>query len=742
MNRIQIATIAFMGCLLAGPVASRADPAAAEAPAPQKKPPRPKVGLVLGGGGALGLAHIGVLKVLEEQRIPIDFIGGTSMGSIIAGLYASGMSPDEMQAWLESLDWDEVMSDATPRRELYFRRKQEDQRYLLEMGLNWKGPKMGTGLAAGQKFNNLMQLVTLRAAGITDFDRLPIPYRAVATDLQSGTARVLDHGNLATAMRASMAVPGVFTAVEIDGRVLVDGGIVDNLPVDVVKAMGADVVIAVDVGSDADVVDPESLKSLGGILGRTYTIAQRPEQIEQFKHADIGIQPVLAGLTAGDFARVSEFVPKGAEAARGKRAELARLAVGEPEYAEFLKRQRRAPPGGIQIERVEVSGNRRVGEGAIRGRISSRPGEDFDENKMQLDLMRIYGIGEFEQVLFQLEPGEKEGQRTLRYDVKEKAWGPLYLGVGLNLKSDFEKDTDWAMLVNVTRRSLNALGAEWRNDLILGSRQGILSEFYQPLDSGGIWFVAPCLEYRSVLEDVYQDDDRIAEYDVQTIEGRLDFGIQLRRFAELRIGPAWGTGRATVDTGATNLPTFDEDYIGWQTGLIVDRLDRTVFAREGYYLQVDAVSAREDLGGDVDFDRLSGLFHVFHSYGDHTFSLGMQGGTAFGDELPVYAQFKLGGPAGFAGLVDGQFRGSYLGIASLGYAYRLLQLPSQLGKGVYAIARFDMGNVWEEEFDADDLRQGGAVGLGADLAFGPLYVAYGCADEGYDCFYFSLGTVF
>ena len=379
MNRIQIATIAFMGCLLAGPVASRADPAAAEAPAPQKKPPRPKVGLVLGGGGALGLAHIGVLKVLEEQRIPIDFIGGTSMGSIIAGLYASGMSPDEMQAWLESLDWDEVMSDATPRRELYFRRKQEDQRYLLEMGLNWKGPKMGTGLAAGQKFNNLMQLVTLRAAGITDFDRLPIPYRAVATDLQSGTARVLDHGNLATAMRASMAVPGVFTAVEIDGRVLVDGGIVDNLPVDVVKAMGADVVIAVDVGSDADVVDPESLKSLGGILGRTYTIAQRPEQIEQFKHADIGIQPVLAGLTAGDFARVSEFVPKGAEAARGKRAELARLAVGEPEYAEFLKKQRRPKPVETEVDALAVSGNHRVSDQAIRGRIQSRAGAPFDQ---------------------------------------------------------------------------------------------------------------------------------------------------------------------------------------------------------------------------------------------------------------------------------------------------------------------------------------------------------------------------
>ena len=735
MNRNPIAANLFRWCVLAGLLAVGAVPARAE------PPPRPKVGLVLGGGGALGLAHVGVLRALEEQRIPIDYIAGTSMGSIIAGFYASGMSPDEMQAFLESLDWDEVMSDETPRRELYFRRKQDDQRYLFEMGLNFRGPKMGTGMAAGQKFNNLLQLATLRSAAITNFDRLPIPYRAVATDLQSGTAHVLDHGNLATAMRASMAVPGVFTAVELEGRVFVDGGIVDNLPVDVVKAMGADVVVAVDVGSDADVVDPASLKSLGGILGRTYTIAQRPEQVEQFRRADVGIQPKLAGLTASDFARASDFIPKGEAAARGKAAELARYSVGEEEYAEFLAKQRRAKPEAIPIGAVAVTGNRRVGEGVIRGRIRSRSGEPFDERTMQLDLMRIYGIGEFEQVLFRLDPGA-EGRRILRYDVKEKSWGPLYLAVGLNLRSDFEQDAEWALLVNVTRRSLNALGAEWRNEFEFGSRQRVLSEFYQPLHAAGVLFLAPTAEYRSETEAIYADDAHVADYDVKKTEARLDLGIQLRRYAELRAGPIWGTGRAEVETGATNLPTSEADYAGWKIGLIVDRQDRTVFAREGYYLSVDGVSANEGWGGDVDFDKLSGTFRKFQSFGDHTVTVGLQGGTGFGDELPAFAQFKLGGPFGFAGLAEGQFRGSCLGVASLGYSYRLLQLPAQLGKGIYALSRVDVGNVWATEFDADDLRTGGAIGLGADLAIGPLYVAYGRADEGYDCFYFSLGTVF
>jgi NTE family protein len=735
MKTAVVQMVSIFLCLFAACFWTGAAPAVAE------NAPRPKVGLVLGGGGALGLAHIGVLKALEEQRIPIDYIGGTSMGSIIAGCYASGMSPDEMQTWLESLDWDEVMSDATPRRELDFRRKLDDQRYLFEMGLNWKGPKMGTGLAAGQKFNNLLQIAVLRSAGISDFDRLPIPYRAVATDLESGTALVLDHGNLATAMRASMAVPGVFTAVEWEGRMLIDGGIVKNLPVDVVRAMGADILIAVDVGADSDVVEPATLKSLGGILSRTYSIAQRPGQIEQYRTADIGIQPKLVGLTAGDFDRVSEFVPRGEEAARGQADALSKLAVGEAEYGEFLAKQRRPKSDAITIGDVAVSGNRRVSEGIIRGKIRTKSGEMFDEREMQLDLMRIYGVGEFEQVLFRLDPGE-EGRRTLRYDVKEKSWGPLYLSYGFNLRTDLDRDTEWAMLLNVTRRSLNALGAEWKNEIEVGSRQRVFSEFYQPLSAGGILFLAPTVEYRSETEAVYEGKTHVADYDVRQAEASLEFGIQLRRFAEFRIGPVWGTGKADVGIGATNLPAFDEDYSGWKMGLVVDRQDRTLFAREGYYLAIQGVVARDDLGGDADFDKMEGVLRKLQSFGDHTITFGLQGGTSLGSDLPGYAQFKLGGPFGFAGLTDGQFRGSYLGVASLGYGYRLLQLPSQLGKAVYAMARFDVGNVWADKIDTDDLRYGAAVGLGADLSIGPLYVAYGHADEGYDCFYFSLGTVF
>jgi len=702
---------------------------------------RPKIGLVLGGGGALGFAHVGVLRALEAQRVPIDFIAGTSMGAIIGGLYAGGMSPDEIQSFLESLDWTEVMNDETPRRELYFRRKREDQRYLFELGLNFDGPKLGTGMASGQKFINLLQWKTLRSAHITDFDQLPIPYRAMATDLRSGTSHELDRGNLATAMRASMAVPGIFTPVELDGRILVDGGVTENLPVEVVKAMGAEIVIAVDVGSAADKVDPERLRTLGGILRRTYAVSQRPRSLEQLLLADVGIQPELNDFLAPQFQRVSELIPLGEQATLARQDELAPYGVDAEAYDAHLARQRRPLPRPMRIEAIHVSGHQRVDERLIRGRIFIQPGEELDERRLRLDLMRVYGIGEFERVLFRLDRAG-DGTGELHYDVREKAWGPLYLAFGLRLQSDFEKDADWTILVNVTRRSLNALGAEWRNELEAGSVQGFVSEFYQPLDPGGIVFIAPTIEYRSVIEKVYSADRHIADYDVRRLEGRLDIGIQLRHYAELRAGPVWGGGKAYIETGTSDLPRFDETYAGWSTSLILDRQDRTVFAREGYYLEARGLFAREAMGGDRDFDRVKGVWRHQQSIGNHTFTAGFQGGTGLGRRLPGYSQFTLGGPFGFSGLAEGQFRGSYLGVASLGYRYRLLTLPYQFGRGIYAITRLDCGNVWAYRVDVDDVRYGATVGIGADTVIGPIYLTYGAASGGHGRFYFSLGTVF
>ncbi|MFO1489798.1 MAG: patatin-like phospholipase family protein [Kiritimatiellia bacterium] len=708
---------------------------------PQPAAHRPKIGLVLGGGGALGMAHVGVLKVLEEQRIPIDCIAGTSMGSIIGGLYASGMSPEEIKTFLESLDWNEVMSDDTPRREMFFRRKGEDQRYLFELGFKDGGFRVGTGMAAGQKFNNIMQFITLRTMGTTDFDRLPIPFRAVATDLRSGEPFVIKAGNLPTAMRASMAVPGAFTPVEIDGHLLVDGGIVDNLPVDVVKTMGAEFIIAVDVGSDADKVSDETLKSLAGILGRTYAIAQRPEQMSMYKLADIGIQPNLEGFTATQFDRAAKIIPAGEKAALEKIPQLSKLGVSPEEYARFLAGHRRKNPDRLSLRSVSVTGNQRVAHDLIQGRIRLQPGDVFEQRRVEGDLKRIYGLDEFEQVMARFEPAGADAC-DLAYDVSEKSWGPLYFKFGLQLTSDSKENSDWRMLVNFTRMSLNSLGAEWRNELQVGSTQDLLSEFYQPLDSRGFLFLAPNVEYKSDLQDVYLAGRNIANYEVNRTTGRFDVGVQLRHFAEFRAGPYWGHGSAGVETGAAELPELDENLAGWTTSLTVDRQDRTLFARSGYFCKAQGKVATEDMGGERDYEKFALEYKGFQTFDDHTFSLGLQMGTSPDKDLPAYDQYTLGGAFSFAGLAEDQFRGQNLGVASLGYRYRLMTLPPTLGQAVYAMTRLDVGNVWRDDIETGDLRQGVAIGAGADTKLGPLYLAYGHAEGGYDRYYFSLGAAF
>ncbi len=722
----------MMSVLLALSCSSIADDAATN---------RPSIGLVLGGGGALGLSHVGVLKELERMRIPVDYIAGTSMGSIIAGLYASGMAPEEIEEFLKHLDWNDVLSDETPRRDLFFRRKYDDQKYLFEIGIGNGGIKLGAGMAAGQKFNNLMQYATLHAAGITNFDELPIPFRAIATDLESGKPYVIDHGNLGLAMRASMAVPGVFTPIEIDGKILVDGGVVNNLPVDVVKEMGADIIIAVDVGASADKVDLKKLRTLAGVLGRTYSIAQRPSQVEQFKRADIGIQPDLGGLSAAQFDKLSDFVPLGEKAAMAVSNQLSSLSVDDAEYQEFLATHRLAKPENVIIGDVTITGNERVATRVMQGRIRTKPGDAYDHAQVTQDLLRLYGIGEFERVLFTMTPGSNETS-TLTYDALEKPWGPLYFKYGLNLRSDFENDTEWAMLLNLTRMSVNSLGAEWRNELQVGSTLALNSEFYQPLDASAIWFLAPNVQYASRMEDVYDGKDHIAEYDVTRFDGRLDFGVQLRQYAELRAGPIWGTGSTDVEIGNPDeLEETDEDYAGWGFSFAVDRQDRTWFARKGYFAEVYGSFAREGMGGDRDFDRMVGQARTINSLGDHTLQASVMGGSSLNSDLPAYAEFGLGG-MNFSGLADNQFRGDYLGIGSLTYRYRLVQLPVQLGRGVYTQARFDTGNVWAEKIDLDDLRYGGSFGLAIDSTMGPIYLGYGMADGGYDRFFFTLGTMF
>ncbi len=704
-----------------------------------------KIGVVLGGGGALGFAHVGVLRTLEENRVPIDYIAGTSMGSIVAGLYASGMSPDEIEAFFCNVDWWDILKDKTARRKRHFRRKRDDARYLMDVELGFKGARLTfpSGFASGQKFNNVMQTLTVNSVGAANFDELNIPYRAVATDLKRGVPVILDRGNLATAMRASMAVPGVFTPVELDGRLLVDGGIVNNIPVDVVRGMGADIIIAVDVGAWQEQA-PEDLQldTLADIVAQTYLIVQRPGQREQVASADVLIEPDLTGFSASGFHQAAPIIAKGGEAAEGKLADIRKLSVSEEQYKKFIRKQRKVKNKEIRLSSIDIEENVFVDERRIRARLSAEQGEIFDSAELETDLAYLYGFGDFQSVNYQITPEGEEHKLTVF--CKEKPWGPRFIRFGLRLESDVSGNTSWSGLLNFSRRSANRLGGEIDVDIEFGTDRGVMLEWYQPLDFDGHTFVAPRLDYRNELQGLYEDGDRIADYEVETFEAGLDLGWQFGAHAELRIGPFWHGIDAEIETGDSDLPTASDGVGGVRCQFIIDRLDKVVFSRDGYLLAILGSVSPEGMGADEQFERASLGFRSFASHGDHTLITRLSGGTSFGGDLPEYAEYELGGVRSLGGLAEGQLRGDYFALASLGYRCRLGKLAPSLGEGVYLTARLDAGNTWDEgeDIEAEDLLFGGIVGLGTETVLGPISLAYGHAEGGQSRFYFSLGSIF
>ena len=347
---------------------------------------RQKIGLVLGGGGAKGSAHIGVLKVLEELKIPIDCIAGTSMGAIVGSLYASGMSTAEIEEVLTTVDWDDLFTDDPPRKDIDFRRKQEDLTYLSKISVGIKDGKVALpkGFTAGQKIGVFFQTLMVPVAGITDFDNLPIPYRAVAADLETGDMVVLGKGSLADAARASMSVPGVFPPADVEGRYLTDGGIVRNLPVDVVREMCADVVIAVDVGKPLPQRD--ALTNPIAIMNQMIDIMMKQNvqvQIDSLKDRDVFIRPELGTITSADFKRGKEAVERGEKAAMLKENELRQYSVSEKEYEAFLAKHKRKDVSIIKVGSITIEGLDRVPPEAVQSKLKIQAGDELDAKKTQ-----------------------------------------------------------------------------------------------------------------------------------------------------------------------------------------------------------------------------------------------------------------------------------------------------------------------------------------------------------------------
>lgn len=711
----------------------------------------PRICLALSGGGARGLTHVGVLKVLEELRVPIDCIAGTSMGALVGGLYAAGYTPGEIEAHLAAIDWADMYRDRPPRRSLSFRRKEDDRRYLLdfELGVRNRSLVAPAGRITGGKLALLLRSLSLRVVTVEHFDDLLIRFRAVATDLATGRRVVLDRGDLPTALRASMAIPGVFSPVTINGRVLVDGGLVDNLPVDAAREMGADVVIAVDASTAPR--PASELQSLFSVLSQIVTLAGHENLVSARRSADLLLQPDLTGYTAADFYEFTGIVSRGEQEARRVAANLGRYTADADDFRQWQLHRAASPPLPAAVDFIDITGLERVDARYVRARLGLQPGEAPDPVTLDADLIALYGLGDFERIDYARK--ERDGRVGVDLAFSEKPWGPTYLRFGLNASSDFSEDATFTLLGNVTRRHINARGAEWRSDVFIGETLGLISEFYQPLDWAGRYFVAPKVVAIELGHAHYEDGHRTAQYASRRYVAGIDAGIQFGRSGELRAGIRRGTADRFVRTGAPELPAFDVRVGAVVAGGVFDTLDHGSFPTAGTTAEVTLVSAQPALGARTARVDASGVrllephdtlaFRAMHffSRGPFVFFGGLEGGSSLGTELAQSDRFQLGGLLSLSGFAEGELSGQHYVVGRAGMHRRIARLAPAFGRGIYAGAWVEAASASERWRDlaARDAMFSGTILFGADTALGPILVGYGAGEAGHRRFYVTFG---
>ena len=708
---------------------------------------RPTIGLVLSGGGARGAAHVGVIKVLDELRIPVDYIAGTSMGAIVGGLYASGMTADELENVIETADWTALLSDRPPRAQRSFRRKSDDIGFLVdfEMGIGKSGLIFPSGLIQGQNLEIALKRFSLPAISIDNFDALPIPFRAVATDIVTGEAVILDSGDLATAMRASMSAPGIFKPVRQDNRVLVDGGVANNLPVQVVRDMGADILIVVDVGFP--LLPEDQLESALAITKQMLTIlinARAQDQAALLTSNDILISPDLGDFGSQDFQRMVEAQTLGSEKAYELRGKLANLSVSSEEYLAFRNRLELNRHGVPVIDQVVVENESRLSPKVIEARLADQEGGPLDVDQLESDIANIYGFDTFETVTYDVI--DNHGDTVLAVRATEKSWGPNYLRFGINLEDDFDGASSYNVAAQFTRTEINKKGGEFRAEIQIGESPRLFAEFYQPIDFASRWFVNPKIEYQRESSGLFDSGQQIAQFRSNLVEISLEGGRQFGNWGEIRVGLTRSHGDSDLQIGTPGIDDGSSaDFARISSRFAYDTIDRFAIPKSGTNISLVWSGFRENLGSDVTFD-IAGLFFLnAQTWGNHTILNWWDIATTVNDQTDSLSPFSLGGLFRLSGYAPNELEGKHLGIGRVLYYYRLGdQALPVLDTPIYLGASFEAGNVWQnsDAIGLDNTLLAGSVFIVFDSILGPLYVAYGAAEGGRRSAYLFLGQTF
>lgn len=710
---------------------------------------RPRVGLVLSAGEAHALSQLGVVEALEEMRVPVDFVVGSGTGALIGGLYASGFSTREIRGFLTDPVWLDALSGRVPRTLLGWRQRSVDRDFLLDLPVAFAPGRIGlrSGIARTRWVSWLLARTTLRSGGVESFDELEIPFRAVATDVLAGETVVLAHGDLPSAILASIAVPGLNAPVEIDGHELASGALLAPIPVEPARAAGCDVLVVVDCALELD--RPERLESFTSAHDHVRLLAgesSRRAALASLRPGDVLVAPDAKDADELDYRGAADVFGIGRAAAMELAAELARLALDADAWRVHLEERRarrRALPVLADVRVEDASG---LDDDVLLDRVRSVRGSALDEDVVSEDLRRLYGLDVHERIDAEIVP-RSDGSADLvflAHEDRETLWSPR---VGAAFEGVFGEDATYVIRGSFAIRPIGGSGAEWRNRLELGSRILVYSEYWQPIDRAARWFVAPALAYQQRRVNIPGDDPDavIAIIDVQAVAARLDVGRVLGDWGELRAGLVRQGGRADIAVGPEDedgSASFDQGY--FESSILVDTVDSLAFPTQGTIGRVVVTSPAEWFGGDEQ-TYLQAQVDTAFSSGRWSFVLGGEYDTALDDEDALENAFPLGGFLRLSGLGRDQLSGAHVALARVATWVQLG--PRDLDRRLVEWklgGSLEAGQAWNRRDDVaiDDLRASGSLFVGMQTPFGTAVIGAGATEPGQTAMFVAFGNLF
>lgn len=703
---------------------------------------RPKIGLVLEGGGALGLAHVGVIQWLEEHRIPVSYVAGTSMGGLIGGVYATGRSAPEIREVIQAINWDEVLRGQTPFQDLSFRRKQDAREYpsTLEFGLRG-GLRFPEGFNSGQQVSLILDRIALPYSDVKSFNDLPIPFACVATDLTSGKEHVFRSGPLALALRSTMSLPGIFTPVVSGDHVYTDGGLLNNIPISVAKQMGADILLGVHL--EVAPLDPKEPMSSFSVLNRSISVMIAANELRSMEDADILLTVPLQKYTSTDYNQGDAIIQAGYDAAASKASVLSAFSVDEEEWQRYVANRnarRRIPP---VPEFIQVSGVPADLSHSIEEEMSGVMGEPIDTTKLEQDLVTLAGTGPYSSLTYWMI--ERDGQQGLHIQADPKPYAPPIVRPLILIDGSDYNNVLFSMGARITFNDFGGFRREWRNDITVGSQYNLYSEYFRPFTPASNWFVAPRVALYSSQYPVYSGNDLIASYRRREAGGGLDVGYQFGRSSELRLGYEGGYERLSPQIGnSAVLPTVSGATGNVRVQYTLNRLDDPVIPRAGQALNIytKEFNANPASPGSFPLSEIASQ-NFFRLSDPSSVFLNAYGGTSFGYKTGIPA-FSLGGSQRLLAYGTNELLTNQYFLFQLGYIRRLATLPPLLGDTLNFIGMLEAGKTYQLPNGPKPLNLPADIagGLIVNTIFGPVEVGGAVGNYGRGKFFFRVGRIF